>query len=111
MVNAVYILKCSNSQDRLNLMDVLTMICSRVQNLPGCVQSNIWKNQEETEVMVFDVWRSKKDFESHVRSMLFKRLLAALEMSSAPPRVRISECAEIKGLELIEELLSMNEKM
>lgn len=111
MVNAVYILRCSNSQDRSNLMDVLTMVCSRVQNLPGCVQCNIWKNPEETEVMVFEVWRSKEDFESHVRSLLFKRLLAALEMSAAPPKVRISECAEIKGLEMIGELLAMNAKM
>ena len=92
-------------------MDVLTMICSRVQNLPGCAQCNIWKNPEETEVMYFEVWLSKKGYERHVRSILFKRLLAALEMSSAPPNVRISECAEIKGLEMIEELLAMNVKM
>lgn len=92
-------------------MDVLTMVCNRVQNIPGCAQCNIWKNLDKTEVMYFEVWRSKKDYERHVRSMLFKRLLAALEMSSVPPNVRISECAEIKGLELIEELMAMNAKV
>jgi quinol monooxygenase YgiN len=82
------------------------MVSIRTRYEPGCLQTGIWMDLDNGEVMVFEVWRAKADFTQHVKSPLYKRFLVALEMSSEQPKVSISECVDVRGFEMIEEAMT-----
>jgi len=103
MVFANYIIKCSDRKNSFAVIEILNMVTRRVQYTPGCVQSEIWKNEDRHEIMVSEIWRTKVDFDRYVNSILFKRFLTAMDMSSEKPKIHISECENVRGIDLIEE--------
>ena len=65
---------------------------------------------DESFVLFFERWESFAAFERHVRSELYRRVLAAIDMAAEPPEVRF-ECMERTwGLNLVEELRMATEK-
>ena len=110
MIDAVYILKSRGPQEE-SLLEILKMVTNRTRYEPGCLQSGVWKDGENEEMMVFEVWRSKADFERHVKSPLYRHFLAAIEMSSEEPKISISECEDVRGIEMIEEAMTKKESI
>jgi hypothetical protein len=49
-------------------------------------------------------WDSEPEFERHIRSEIYRRILAALDFSSKPPEVVFDFVTTSKGMELIEAL-------
>jgi quinol monooxygenase YgiN len=49
-------------------------------------------------------WDSQPEFERHIRSELYRRILAALDFSRKPPEVVFDFVTASKGMELIEDL-------
>jgi len=47
-------------------------------------------------------WESEAALETHLRSELYRRILAALELSKHAPEVHFYYTSETKGFELIE---------
>jgi quinol monooxygenase YgiN len=105
MVNAVYILKVDEKVGD-SIYEILNLVTSRTQYKPGCLQAGIWRNDERSELMLYEIWNSKVDLEKHITSALYKRLLVALEMSTEKPVVRFSECDKVNGIEVIEEVMA-----
>jgi quinol monooxygenase YgiN len=58
----------------------------------------------EGAVLYLERWDSEPEFERHVRSELYRRILAALEFSRKPPEVIFDYVTSTKGMELIEAL-------
>jgi quinol monooxygenase YgiN len=52
-------------------------------------------------------WHSVEDFERHLRSPVFRRILAIIELAESPPVVEIDEVASRRGFELVEEILGV----
>jgi len=52
-------------------------------------------------------WRSVQDFERHLRSAAFRRILAVIELADSRPVVEIDEVASRRGFELVEEILGI----
>lgn len=50
-------------------------------------------------------WETQADLERHVRTPVFRRLLAVLELSRSPPDVSYVQGARRRGMEWIEEIL------
>ena len=55
-------------------------------------------------VLFHERWSSFQDFERHVRSDLYERVLAALDMASEPPEVRFDCMGRTWGLDLVRDL-------
>lgn len=55
-------------------------------------------------VLYVEQWASEAHFEQHVRSEVYRRILAAVEFSSKPPEIRFDFVSQSKGMELIEAL-------
>lgn len=47
-------------------------------------------------------WESEEALHDHIRSDLYRRVLAAMELSKQQPEVTFYYCSQSKGLELIE---------
>jgi quinol monooxygenase YgiN len=105
MIFANYIIKSGDSKKVSELFEILTMVTRRVRYNPGCIQSELWKNEERNAYMVSEIWKTKTDFNRYVNSMIFKHFLAAMEMGSEKPQIHISECKDFRGIDLIEEVM------
>jgi len=109
MIFANYIITCTDAKVAAEVSDILEMVSRRVQYTPGCMQSALWKSKYRYKFMVSEIWKTKPDYDRYVNSILFKRLLAALEMSSEKPDIQISESENVRGIELIEECMHLKE--
>jgi quinol monooxygenase YgiN len=104
MVKAVYILKAKSGTSR-SLNDLLRLISNRTRYIAGCTESEIWYNKETSNIMLNELWRSMKDLENYIVSQQYKQMLAALEISSVKPVISFYDCGQIRGIDLIEEML------
>jgi len=108
MVNASYIFKV-REETASSLLPVLRQITGRTQDVRGCLQSTIWQNETNQELMIRELWQSIDYFKAHINSGLYKKMLAALEMSDELPVIQFIDCNQINGIEFIEELMHENE--
>ena len=106
MIKAIYVLKGNNGSLK-GLSDLLTVIAGRTGCVPGCVSSETWINRETSEIMLMEAWRSMDDLKIHINSQLYKRLLGAIEMSSRKPKISFFDCDIVRGIDLIEEVMTI----
>jgi quinol monooxygenase YgiN len=74
-----------------------------VRPSPGCIGS--WVSEEDylqNQIRYTEQWECEEALQEHIRSDLYLRVLAALEMSRQQPEVKFYCCSETKGLEFIE---------
>jgi quinol monooxygenase YgiN len=65
---------------------------------------------DELFVLYYERWDSFAAFEKHVRSDLYRRVLAAIDMASEPPDVRFECLDQTWGLDLIRDLRGPTKK-
>ena len=73
--------------------------------LPGC--AGCWLCEQDVlsnQVRYMEQWESEEALHDHIRSELYRRVLAAMELSRQPPEVRFYFAKEAKGFELIEAI-------
>ncbi len=56
----------------------------------------------QNQICYTEQWESDEALNDHIRSDLYRRLLAGLELSRRQPEVRFYYCSKTKGLELVE---------
>ena len=75
---------------------------------PACRECEVVVDAIEDRYVLFhERWSSYQDFERHVRSALYQRVLAALDMASGPPEVRfesMNHTCRTWGLDLVMDL-------
>ena len=72
---------------------------------PGCRSSRIWESDDSGDLLLMEEWEKEEDLERHVRTAVFRRLLAVLELSRSAPDVFYVQGARLRGMEWIEEIL------
>jgi quinol monooxygenase YgiN len=85
---------------------VLRSLIGPVRAESGCAMTQLLgdTNHEGTLAWV-EEWRSMEDFERHLRTPAFRRIIAVIESAAAPPVVEIDGVAWRRGFDLIEEIL------
>jgi quinol monooxygenase YgiN len=66
-----------------------------------------WISEEDplpNDIRYIEQWDSESSLQEHVRSQLYRRVLAAMELSELPPEVNFYFCSESKRLELIDTM-------
>jgi quinol monooxygenase YgiN len=72
---------------------------------PSCRECDVVIDAIEGRYVLFhERWSSFQDFERHVRSDLYERVLSALEMASEVPEVRFECKGRTWGLDLVRDL-------
>jgi len=88
----------------LNTMQGRLEICSDF--LGSSIQE---RNLPCSHIVYSEHWNSEKALFSHIRSALYRRVLAVIEFSSRPPEISFYFVSHTRGMELIQSLRSEGE--
>ncbi len=90
-----------------SVLEVLRSVQGPVRAQPGCAACDIYDEQGPEQAIVFvERWESTDALEAHLRSDLYRRILAAVELSVGRPDFRFERVSDSEGIELIERLRS-----
>ena len=85
------------------MVEILRSVQDLTRPCPGCL--GCWLSEEDclvNQIRYAEQWDSEESLYEHVRSDLYRRLLAAMELSKQPPEVSFHFTSNVKGFELIE---------
>jgi quinol monooxygenase YgiN len=88
---------------RAQVLELLRSVLGLTRPCPGCL--GCWLSEEDftfEHIRYAEQWESEEGLYDHIRSDLYRRLLAAMELSKQEPEVEFYYSSETKGLELIE---------
>ena len=89
-------------QQRRQVLSVLRSVQGPTQIRPGCRCCRIYEEDGYEEAILYmECWDSEEEFERHIRSEMYRRVLEAMELSRMPPEVQFHRVAETKGMDLV----------
>ena len=56
--------------------------------------------------MLLERWETEEALEEHLRSNVYRRVIAAMELSGGTPEIRFERVETVRGMELVERLRS-----
>ena len=99
-----------SQKQRTELVEILRSVQDLTRPLPGCL--GCWLSEQDylhNHVRYTEQWESEEALNEHIRSDLYSRVLAAMELSKKAPEVRFYFSMEAKGFELIENIRRKDE--
>jgi quinol monooxygenase YgiN len=88
---------------RADVLEVLRSVQGRVQDQRGCASCCIYEEDApESAVVLVERWTCSDELDAHLRSDIFKRVIAAIELSAGPPDIRFEHVSATEGIEAIE---------
>jgi quinol monooxygenase YgiN len=90
-------------RNRAEVIELLRSVQDLARPSVGCV--GCWISEEDflhNHIRYAEQWETEDALHEHIRSDLYRRVLAAMELSKQEPEVRFYYCSQSKGLELIE---------
>lgn len=92
-------------EQRRHLLGILRSVQGPTQAQPHCLKCRVYEEDGyEEAVLYMEAWDSEEDFKRHVRSDIYRRVLAAVELSRTSPEIAFHQVSTTKGMELVEEL-------
>jgi len=86
---------------------VLRSLVGPVRAESGCCATGLLTNVEEELTLTWvEEWRSAEDFEQHLQTPAFRKILAVMELSSVPPVMEIDDVSSRRGFDMVEEILN-----
>lgn len=93
------------ARKREAVLDILTSVENLTRVKTGCINCAVYERcTDEREILYIEQWRSKEELYRHIRSNLYLRVLAAMELAMRVPDLRFHEVSEPTGMELIRSL-------
>jgi quinol monooxygenase YgiN len=90
---------------RSEILDILRNAEFLTRIKTGCLESSVFVKKFEEEVILYlESWQSREDFERHVRSSQYDRILAALDLARDPPEIDFFDNTGLGGMEVIEAI-------
>lgn len=84
------------------ILDILLSVRGPTLATSGCLECSIYEEHDDEHAIVYlEKWQSRKVMVNHVRSLLYPRVLKALELSARHPEIVFYELAGAEGIELI----------
>lgn len=96
---------------RDELVKTFQALLGSIRGSAGCLQCNLLEDvQQSNEIKLLVQWESREDFERHVKSDAFRRVLVGMELSAEPPDLRIQTIAGVSGMDLLREILECDDR-
>ncbi|MGE5238108.1 MAG: putative quinol monooxygenase [Chloroflexota bacterium] len=90
---------------RQSIIEILRSVEGQTRAKPGCLSCAMYETPDQKRTILYvEHWESGEQLTKHIRSGLYLRVLAAMELASEPPEISFHEVTETKGFELIEHL-------
>jgi quinol monooxygenase YgiN len=94
-------------QKRGEVLRILRSITERNKALPGCLNSRLYEDLQEDNVVLFEeMWSSEEEMEEHLRTDEYRKVLMVLEMALQRPEVRFMRVSSSSGIDAIEKARS-----
>jgi quinol monooxygenase YgiN len=104
MVTALIKIK-PHPKTRREILDILRNAECVVRTKSGCLMSAVYlKTFEEEVILYLEHWQTRQDFEHHVRSSQYDRILAAMDLARDPPEIDFFEDEGPEGMEVIKAI-------
>lgn len=87
------------------LIEIMRSVQDLTRPQAGCL--GCWLSEQDAmhnNIRYLEQWESEEALTHHIASELYRRILAAMELSSKQPEVRFYLTNEVKGFELIEQI-------
>jgi quinol monooxygenase YgiN len=92
-------------EQRRQVLATLRSVQGPTQAEPSCAASQVYEEDgPEAAILYVEEWKSESEFRDHVRSELYRRILAAIDLSKSAPEVCFYNVSNVQGLELIQQL-------
>ena len=92
---------------RPQVLAALLSVQEPTQVKPGCLASQVYEEVGQNGAILYlEEWESEQEFRQHVRSELYRRILAAVDMSHSAPETCFYMVSSVHGLELIQQIRS-----
>lgn len=94
-----------SSKHRAQLIEILHSVLDLTRPCPGCV--GCWLSEEDilhNFIQYAEQWENEEALHRHIQSDVYRRILAAMELSKQPPEVGFYFTSGKKGFELVEAL-------
>ncbi len=89
------------------MLSVLRSVQGPTQAQPHCVGCHLCEEDGYDEAILYmEEWDDEQALHQHVRSDLYGRILAAVELSRMPPEFTFYHVKETQGIDLIETVRS-----
>jgi quinol monooxygenase YgiN len=94
-------------EQRQHTLRALRSVLGPTQTKPHCLCSQLFEEDGfKAAIMYMERWDSEPELHRHIQSDLYNRILAAAELSSAPPEFNFHYVDASRGMDLIEALRS-----
>ena len=90
-------------EERRDVLTILRSVQGPIEAQPHNQCCRVYEEDGfEGAILYMERWDSEPEFERHVRSELYRRILAALDFSHKPPEVIFDFVTVTKGMDLIQ---------
>ena len=87
------------------VLEILRSVLGPTETHPGCLSCHIYEEDGPDQATVLcGHWETEAALEEHIRSDLYRRVLAACELSNRPPEFCFHHVSRTQGMELIQQL-------
>jgi len=92
-------------EKRRQVLAALRSVQGPTQAEPSCSAAQVYEEDSpEAAILYVEEWNSESEFRDHVRSELYRRVLAAIDLSKSAPEVCIYNVSNVQGLELVQQI-------
>jgi quinol monooxygenase YgiN len=87
------------------VLELLHSVQGPTQVKPGCLGARVYAEDGYNEAILYmEEWDSEPEFCDHVRSELYRRVLAAIDISKSAPEFCFYRVSTAQGLELVDQI-------
>ena len=92
-------------EQRRQTLAALRSVQGPTQAEPSCSEAQVYEEDGPGAAILYvEEWESESEFRDHVRSELYRRVLAAIDLSKSAPEVCFYHVSNVQGLELVQEI-------
>ncbi|MBW1635110.1 MAG: antibiotic biosynthesis monooxygenase [Deltaproteobacteria bacterium] len=101
----------ADSENIDKIIEILASVKGQVAGKTGCISCLILQEvNNENRISYEELWENQEQFNKHIRSNLYQKILVAIDMSSQPPIVKFSTISSVTGMELLRECLPVRQE-
>jgi quinol monooxygenase YgiN len=88
--------------DQAGFLSSVGALLEPTRVLPDCIACQLYSDIEDPNAFTLvEEWASQAALDRHLTSSAYKRLVAAIELSTRPPAIRFYQVAQRAGIEVI----------
>lgn len=93
-------------EKREEILEILLSVKGPTEVKSGCTQCHICQDLYNKNIINYsEVWENEETLYKHIRSDIYRSLLAVIDMSSKQPEIRFLTVSDTAGIELIKNAL------